>query len=144
MIDVVTQIQINKAIQEVALYAMSPDNTPLWYVNIKSVEWKTQPPLSVGTQIAFKAEFMGRALAYTYEVTQLVPGSKLVMQTSEGPFPMQTTYTFEKISDDKTKMTLRNAGKPTGFSKLLSPFMAIMMRKANNNDLMLLKQILEG
>ena len=102
MIDVVTQIQINKAIQEVALYAMSPDNTPLWYVNIKSVEWKTQPPLSVGTQIAFKAEFMGRALAYTYEVTQLVPGSKLVMQTSEGPFPMQTTYTFEKISDDKT------------------------------------------
>ena len=144
MIDVVTQIQINKAIQEVALYAMSPDNTPAWYVNIKSVEWKTQPPLSVGTQIAFKAEFMGRALAYTYEVTQLVPGSKLVMQTSEGPFPMQTTYTFEKISDDKTKMTLRNAGKPTGFSKLLSPFMAIMMRKANNNDLMLLKQILEG
>lgn len=116
MTDVITQIQINKSIQDIALYALNPDNAPKWYVNIKSIEWKMQPPLSAGTQMAFKAEFVGRIFAYTYEFAQLVPGNKLVIQTFEGAFQMQTACTFKKISDDKPKLVLHNAGTPTGFS----------------------------
>jgi hypothetical protein len=56
---------------------------------------------------------------------------------------METTYEWEAIDDDTTKMTLRNRGEPTGFSKLLVPFMSIMMRKANQKDLQRLKQLIE-
>lgn len=144
MVDVFTEITINKPLAEVAEYAANPDNAPEWYVNIKSAEWKSPKPLAVGSQIAFKAQFLGRQLAYTYEIVDFIPGKKLVMRTAEGPFPMETTYTWAAPDTGHTHMTLRNAGQPSGFSKLFAPLMATMMKKANNKDLENLKKILES
>jgi uncharacterized membrane protein len=142
-VDVVTEIEIARPRDEVAAYAAQPDNAPRWYVNIKSVEWKTAPPVGVGSRVAFVAQFLGRRLAYTYEIVELVPGERLVMRTAEGPFPMETTYTFAAAGDALTRMTLRNRGEPAGLSKVMAPFMAAMMRRANQKDLSRLKQLLE-
>ncbi|KAA3621380.1 MAG: ATPase [Bacteroidetes bacterium] len=144
MVDVLTKIIIEKPIQEVADYASNPDNAPEWYVNIKTAEWKSPKPLRVGSLVTFTAHFLGRALTYTYEFIELIPGQKLVMRTAEGPFPMETTYTWEAINENTTQMTLRNTGSPSGFSKLMAPFMASMMKKANNKDLRRIKKIIEG
>jgi hypothetical protein len=127
----------------VAAYASDPSNAPEWYVNIKAVEWKSEPPVRVGSRVAFVAQFLGKRLAYTYEVVDLVPGERLVMRTAEGPFPMETTYTWEAIGEDQTRMRLRNRGEPRGFSKLAAPFMAAAMRRANRKDLARLKSLLE-
>lgn len=142
-VDVLTETEIDVPCADVAAYAADPSNAPTWYVNIKAVEWKTAPPLQVGSQIAFVAHFLGRRLAYTYEIIELVPGARLVMRTAEGPFPMETTYTWDATTKGSTRMTLRNCGEPSGFSKIAAPFMAAAMRRANRKDLASLKALLE-
>jgi hypothetical protein len=143
-VDVVSEIEINRPRNEVAGYASRPDNATDWYENIEAANWKTPQPLAVGSRIAFVARFLGRRLVYTYEVTELIPGKRFVMRTAEGPFPMETTYTWEDLASGGTKMTLRNRGEPAGFSKVGANLMASAIRRANRKDLARLKQILES
>jgi uncharacterized membrane protein len=142
-VDVSNEIVIQRPLAEVAEYAANPANAPDWYVNIKAIEWKTPPPARVGSQVAFVAQFLGRQLAYTYEIVEFIRDERLVMRTAEGPFPMETTYTWESTAAGGTRMTLRNRGTPSGFSSVMAPFMARAVRRANRKDLAALKHLLE-
>ena len=142
-VDVVTEIVIRRRVASVAAFASDPSNAPRWYVNIAHVEWETPPPLAVGSRLAFVAHFLGRRIAYTYEVVEWLPERRFVMRTAQGPFPMETTYTWEPTAEGHTRMTLRNRGMPSGFSILVAPFMARAVRSANRKDLAALKKILE-
>ena len=142
-VDVSTEILIDCPRERVAGFAADPDKAPAWYVNIKSVEWQSPRPLALGSKIAFVAHFLGRRLAYTYEIVELVPGERLVMRTAQGPFPMETSYVWQSVSEGKTRLTLRNRGEPSGFSAWLAPMMVWAMRRANRKDLLCLKALLE-
>lgn len=141
-VDVLSEIDIDRTVDVVATFATDPDNAPIWYDNIDSVEWRTEPPLEVGTVVSFVARFLGRRLAYDYEIVEHQPNARLAMRTQQGPFPMETTYTWKPRAAG-THMTLRNRGTPSGFSALAVVVMAPAMRRANSKDLAKLKAILE-
>ena len=144
-VDVLTEIVISRPAAVVAAYAADPSNAPAWYANIASVTWETSPPLEAGSRIAFTARFLGRQLAYTYEITDYSPAERLVMRTAQGPFPMETTYTWQPADGDgSTRMTLRNRGEPAGFPRLAAPLMAASIRHANRKDLRKLRTILHA
>ena len=138
-----TEAVIDRPVDVVAAYAGDPTNAPEWYANIASVAWRTPPPVAVGSRMDFVAAFLGRRLAYTYEVAEFEPGRRLVMRTADGPFPMETTYTWEPAGEGATRMTLRNRGRPSGFSRVAWPVMERAMRRANRADLTRLRDLLE-
>jgi uncharacterized membrane protein len=141
-VDVVNTVVINRPVADVYQYAADPDNAPLWYENIKSVEWKTSRPVQLGSRVDFVAQFLGRRLAYTYEVIEFAPDRRLTMRTAGPPFPMETTYTWAE-ENGATRMALRNRGAPSGFAAWLAPLMSLMVGRANKKDLALLKRRLE-
>jgi uncharacterized protein YndB with AHSA1/START domain len=141
-VDVTCDIVIRAAPERVSAYAADPTNAPDWYANIESVHWRTPPPAAVGSRMDFVAHFLGRRLAYTYEIVELRPGERLVMRTAQGPFPMETTYTW-RPHPDGTLMTLRNRGEAAGFARIAAPALAAAMRRANLKDLAALRRVLE-
>jgi hypothetical protein len=143
-VDVITEIVIDRPRPVVAGYAEDPGRAPEWYANIKAVHWETEPPLRVGSLLAFEAAFLRRRLAYTYEVVELVPQQLLVMRTQQGPFPMETSYRWADAGPASTRMTLRNRGEPAGFARIGAPMLAASMRRANRADLARLKSLLES
>jgi uncharacterized membrane protein len=142
-VDVQVETVIQRPRGVVAAYAADPTNAPAWYANIKSVQWRTSPPVRVGSRMDFMATLMGRRIAYTYEVAELVPGERLMMRASDGPMAMETTYTWTDEGDG-TRMRLRNCGGPSGFATLTAPIMAAAVRRATTKDLARLKEILEA
>jgi uncharacterized membrane protein len=143
-VDVQVETTINLPVSVVAAFAGDPTNAPVWYANITSVVWQTQPPVAVGSRMDFVAQFLGRRLAYTYEVVELEPDRRLTMQTADGPFPMRTTYIWEAVGERSTRMTLRNSGNPAGFARVAVPVMELAMRRATTKDLARLQMLLES
>jgi uncharacterized membrane protein len=143
-VDVLTEVVIDRPVDVVAEYVADPSHAPEWYANIESVQWQTAPPVAVGSRMDFVAHFLGRRLAYTYEITALVPLERLVMRTAQGPFPMETSYQWSPAGEHSTRMTLRNRGEPSGFAGVAAPLMSAAMRRANQKDLTRLKALLES
>jgi uncharacterized membrane protein len=143
-VDVLTEVTIGRPLNEVAGYAADPGNAPEWYENIESVTARTMPPLGVGSEMTFVARFMGRRLSYVYRIVEYEPEKRLVMSTVDGPFPMETTYTWSPAPENGTRMTLRNRGGATGLMGLLGPLEAIAIRRATKKDLRRLRAILES
>ena len=145
-VDVQTEVLIKRPASVVADFVCDPMNAPAWYENIREAIWVTLPGVRVGARASFVAQFLGRRLKYTYEFVDYAPGRRLIMSTAQGPFPMTTEYRFEPSgsSGESTRVTLRNHGEPSGFSKWLSPLLVRAMRRANRKDLAVLKKLLES
>ena len=126
--------------------AGDPDQATRWYSNIRSVRWQTDPEVVEGARIDFVAGFLGRELSYTYTIVDLVPGERLVMRTDQGPFPMETTYTWwdeePEAGRPRTGMSVRNAGRPKAMTTLASGAVTLGMRRAMRRDLERLRLVL--
>lgn len=143
VVEVTTKIDIARPLHHVAAYAFDPANAPHWYANIKSVRWRTAPPLAEGSEIDFIAQFLGRELTYTYRVAELTD-NRLVMRTAQGPFPMETVYQLQAAGPDRTRFCLTNRGAPKGFTGMVAPVIAVAMRAANSKDVAALKRVMEA
>jgi uncharacterized protein YndB with AHSA1/START domain len=133
--DVLTQIVIDRPRSEVADYVSDPENATEWSQHVSKAEWKSPKPLSAGSEFAFEARVGDEKRAYTYQVTEYVPGESLVMSSESGSSPMETRYRFSDTDSGGTKIELRNV--------MHDPDLASALEIDNRQDLARLKSILE-
>jgi uncharacterized membrane protein len=142
-VDVTVEQVIERPREEVARYAMTPENEPLWIGGITQSRMVTDPPVRIGTEVARVAAFLGRRIDYALEVVEHEPGRIIVMDAVRGPFPMRVTYAFDDAPGGGTLVRNRVEGEATGFYGLAAPLMSAAVRRSLRRDLRALKRILE-
>lgn len=139
-VDVTTEIEIARPRGDVSAFAADPANATAWYENIESVEWKSDPPLAVGSRSS-PASWAGASSTRDRRVRAWPVPRRA---TADGPFTLETTYTWADTASGRPRMMLRNRGEPSGFSRVAGPVLVRAMRRANRKDLARLKELLES
>jgi len=129
--------------ERVASYAMDPRNDPIWISGIRSVEPLNGLPLEKGSRVRRVASFLGRRIEYALEVSELEPGSRLLMRSVKSPFPMVVTYSFEDAPGG-TRAGIRVEGEPGTLYRLAGPMMPRAVKRSISKDLRTLKNIMES
>jgi uncharacterized membrane protein len=142
-IDVEVLQEIERPREEVARYAMAPENEPVWIGGIQESRMVSEPPVRVGSEVERIAAFMGKRIEYALRVTEHEPGRIIVMESSRGPFPMRVTYAFEDAPGG-CRVRNRVEGETAGFYALAAPLMAAAVRRSLRRDLKTLKRVMEG
>lgn len=141
-IDIEAAQTIRAPVNLVWAFATDPANDTRWIGGIREVRMVTPPPVGVGTRTERTATFLGRPMRYLMEVDGMVTGDRLSMHAVAGPFPMFVTYRFTKQGDG-TRMSIRVQGGPGGLLGLLSPLLALAVKRGVARDLARLRGHME-
>jgi hypothetical protein len=95
--------------------------------------------------MTFNAPFLGRHLAYTYEITDFIPAERLVMRTQpRDRFRWKTTYTWQHWSRLNLRQGEDGAIGLARIPQARGPLMTTAIRHANRTDLRKLRAILQA
>jgi hypothetical protein len=143
-IDVTREIEIKKWAVEVAAFAAHPDNAPKWLAHIKSVDWKSPPPLRVGTRFVFNSSSFGRKIAMPFEVIKFAPGEQLIVRNAGNTFPKEIVCTWRPSDMGGTHMKMIQRGELTGLSRIFSVFSIRVLQRSATESLARLKTVIEA
>jgi hypothetical protein len=113
-IGVSTVIDIARPGDEVAAYVSDADNAPSAAREYRACGLADRQATGNRYPPRLCGSLLGSDSLHTYEVIDFVPDERLVMATAEGPFPVETTYTWTGLPGHRTQMVLRHRGMPIG------------------------------
>ena len=135
---------IERPSPEVFAYLSDFEKNPTWQDGMRRCEWITGPPLRAGSRYRQEADFLGREITSTFEVSEYEPGMRVTAHTIEGTFPIRFTRWVEAIDDSTTRVRAIVEGESSGFFRLFGPLLAPLVRRSIRRDYARLKKLLEG
>lgn len=135
---------IARPANEVFAFFADASNNPKWQNGMVSCQWVTDPPIAVGSTYEQHARFMGRDVSSVFVVTEFAPGSSIKIETVESTFPITVHRWIEATGPNTSRVNADIGGGPTGFLRLLAPFMAGKAQKSVDADYDRLKVLLES
>jgi uncharacterized protein YndB with AHSA1/START domain len=143
MIKIENSTQINRPVEEVFAFVVDAENLPLWAGPVTEARQTSDGSIGVGTTQVQSAQFLGRKMETTQEVTEYEPNKKFSTKSTSGPLPLEIHYTFESVGGG-TKITLEGNLEAGGFFKLAEPIVGRMLNRQTASDAQTLKELLEA
>jgi hypothetical protein len=143
--DVTAALDIAASPADVAAIEFDPRQDPRWIGGVDRVEWLTEPPIRVGSEVRRLGGFMGRPIEWVMHVERFEPHRLVAMRALKSPFPMQVDYVLEPIDDGQaTRASIRIRGEGAGMYRLPSFLLGPMVRRSVTGDLRRLRSIVSG
>ncbi len=144
-IEAQAKITINKPLTQVYEYTINPSHAKDWYENVKTSTWDDKGgELVIGTKVKLLTHIMGKDFPFTYSIKTLDPNKRMHMVSTAGPFPMESEYLFQALSDTATEVTIINRAEPKGIPFFMVSIVKGKVQKTIEEDVVRLKNILEA
>lgn len=143
MIKIEESLKINRPIEDVFAFVADIENLPQWAAPVIEARQTSNGEVGVGTKQSQVAQFLGRKIETTQEVTEYELNKKLSTKATSGPLPLEVHYTFEP-ADDGTMMTLEGFVEAEGVFSLAEPIVGRMLIRQTKADAENLKALLEA
>lgn len=136
-------VVINRPQDEVFSYVADARNRPSWDASVTSEELTSPEPIGVGSTVRTRFPSMGRTIEYTWKVTEHQPPSRMVIESTSGPFPTTLTYQLS-TSEGGTRVEFSITGRPGGIMRVLQQLLARQAQGNLDRAFPRLKRLLEG
>ncbi len=133
-------VQIDRPAAEVFAYVADFANNPAWQGGMVSCEWTSDTQMAEGSTYVQQARFMGKRIDTHFQVTEVVAGTSISIESTVSTFPIQVTRSVQPAGDASCHVTAHIRGQPTGLMKLFSG----MVKKSVAKDYAALKTLLES
>lgn len=144
MIEVNQSITIRSPLVDVFDYVSDMSNNPHWQSGMKSCVWTSEPPLRIGSTFEQHAEFLGRDMFSSFEVTAFEPNALIRASSTSGPMPIEVSRSVFVTPDGDTTVEAMITGDPTGLFRIGEPLLRRLVARNVLQDYRRLKQVLEG
>jgi uncharacterized membrane protein len=118
---IVESIEIARPPEDVFAYIDQIARHGEWQEQIVSNEVLTEGPTRVGTRVRQTRRVPGRAMTFTYEITEHDPPRQSSFRGVDGPVRPVGTVTVDAVGEGRSRVTLRFDLEGHGIGKLLAP-----------------------
>jgi uncharacterized membrane protein len=136
-------IEIKRPVDKVFAYTTVAKNWPRWQSFMPEAEQTSQGPMRVGATFKGISRMMGRSMKWTAITTEYASDKKWSKKITCGSLAIEEQVTYNPV-EGGTIFTIDYDMRVGGLLKLLSPVMAVSMRKETRKSLGNLKSILEA
>ena len=144
MIRVTADVEIERPSEAVFEYLANFENNPHWQRGMREARFTSEPPLRVGSTYDQVARFLGRRIVSSFEVVEFDPGRSITIATVASSFPIRVTRRVEPLESGRSRVTAEISGDASGFFRLATPLLRLVVQRSVNRDYAQLKQILEA
>jgi uncharacterized membrane protein len=137
-------VDVDRPAPEVFAYLEEVTNNTEWLKGMRSCTWTTGPPVRVGSRYEQVAEFIGKEIRTSFEVTAHEPGRLVTIESREGSsFPLTVTRQVEPVDGDRSRVVETVESDPSGFYRAASPLLRAVVGRNIRRDYRRLKELLE-
>jgi uncharacterized membrane protein len=144
MVRIEKSVVIDQPVEQVFEFVINAENDPLWQTQIQESKATSDGPFGVGTTTAQTAQFLGRRIETTAEITAYEQDRSYAWKSISGPVPGEGQSIFEAVGEGQTKFTIIGDVDVGGFFKLAEPLVARSARRMMETNLANLKDLLEA
>jgi len=143
MIDIHLSELIYLPVKQIFDFVSTPENDFQWQYGTLASSRLSEGVGEPGTFFRSVGHIMGRRMLSTFEVTEYEPNRRYCFKSLSGPLKSHTCYTFDLANDGST-LNISAQVNPVNALQLDEAVLEKKMRQQLQEDLMLLKEILEA
>ncbi|MDX6554989.1 MAG: hypothetical protein QOD86_1184 [Miltoncostaeaceae bacterium] len=137
-------VDVARPANDVFAFVADVENNPRWQRGMRSCRWTSPPPVGVGSTYDQTARFLGKDVVSSFRVVEHLPGRRIRLVSTAGPFPIVETRSVQPLGDGLAHVSAIVEGDAGGFFRIAGPVLRALVARSVRGDYARLKRLLES